>query len=220
LISEIFETPSGIVLAMELPPNPPTPGLGYYPASMPPQGSRPASISAISVTAIVLGSLGTLCGAFNIIVSIVMLLSSSASAAMTRSAQFQSTGFKAFAAAQALIITALYGTLLIGGIGGVQVREWARKLLIRWAVVMLVWVPLSVVVQSVLVAITPMQQMQQQFIRPGQPAPPFPAGTFKVVQIVSAVFGGAIQCVFPPFILVFWRRPNVGQAFEEPKPSF
>jgi len=206
---------------MELPPNPPVPGLGYYPANMPPPASRPASISAISVTAIVLGSLGTLCGAFNIIFSIVMLLSSSVSAAMTSSTQFQTTGFKAFAATQALLITALYGTLLVGGIGGVQVREWARKLLIRWAVVMLVWVPLSVVVQSVLVAMAPLQQMQQQFInRPGKPGPPFPVGTIKVIQIGSAIFGGAIQCVFPPFILVFWRRPSVVQAFAQSQPSF
>ena len=205
---------------MELPP-PQQPGIGYYSANLPPpRRSQPASIAAIATTAIVLGALGTLCGVINVISASVLLFFSSVAVAMSSSLQYQSTGLRVFALIQSVLITLMYGVLLIGGIGGVQARSWARVMLIRWAVLMLFWIPISTVAQAVLIALVPDQQINQQLTQPGMRGMPFNATTLKAMQIVGIVFGGAAQCILPPFILVFWRRPYVIAAFEAPKPSF
>jgi hypothetical protein len=201
---------------MQLPPNSPPPppqGLGYY-QSVP--VTRPASISVISIFAIVLGSLVVLCNAIGVLGSVMLLAFSNASF-MAAQNQFQTTPMKIVGGVQAIIGLALGGVLLAGGIGGVQARPWARKLLVQWAVADLVFQPLTCAIGLYFAIMVTLPAMQQQMNRQGQGATAFAHG-YSIGNVVGMILGTIVLCILPICVLIFWRRPDVVQAFEEPTP--
>ena len=200
---------------MTVPPNPPQfpQGLGYYPGPIGPQ--RPASIQVISIIAIILGALGVLCNGLSTLASILSLMMSSAVAYQQ---MHQTPAMKLFALAQYTVGLALAVILLAGGIGGIQVRRWARVLLIRWAIADLLYHAITGALGFYFAIAVSLPAVRQQIQNRGGPRPPpgllsgmtFAAGG---VVILMSVLG----CILPICVLIFWRKPQVVRAFEEPQ---
>ena len=204
---------------MELPPTPPPPGLGYYPAAV--TRPQPASIMVISIFAIVIGALTVLCDGMTTLSTVIFLFFSN-SAAFAQQNQFQTTPMKVISVVQLMIGFALGGVLLAGGIGGVQIRAWARKLLIRWSITNIVFQLLTGAIGLYFALVVTMPAMQQQFNK--QPAKqPLPPGMMTFVSagsVITVVITAVVLCILPICILIFWRRPNVIEAFESRTQSF
>jgi len=204
---------------MELPPTPPPQGLGYYPATV--TRPLPASIMVISIFAIVIGALTVLCDGMTTLSTVIFLFVSK-SAALAQQNQFQTVPMKVISIVQLIIGFALGGVLLAGGIGGVQVRAWARKLLIRWAATNIVYQLLTGAIGLYFALAVTMPAMQQQFNK--QPAKqPMPPGMITFISagsVLTVVISALVLCILPICILIFWRRPNVIEAFESRTPSF
>ena len=202
---------------MEYPPNPPgsLQGLGYF--EVPP--SQPASIQIISVFAIVFGSLVVLCDVLGVVGGIFALVMGH-SGFMAQQPQMQSTSLNIFNAIQAVIGLGLSGVLLAGGIGGVQVRPWARKLLIKWAVANIAFQLLSGALAIYFTLSVTLPAMQAQMNRQGRGASATMVTYFSAGGVIGVIVFMLIACILPICVLIFWRRPNVVAAFETPPQSF
>ena len=203
---------------MEYPPPPPGSlhNLGYQEA-LP---NQPASIQIISVFAIVIGSLIVLCDGIGAVFGGIALALGH-SAFMAQQAQNQPVSVTIFNVAQAVVGLLLGGMLLAGGIGGVQLRAWARTLLVKWAAANLVFQAVTCALAIYFMLAVTMPAVQQQMNRQGRGAPPQQfLSFFSVGGVAMVVLITLIACILPICVLIFWRRPNVIAAFESGRPLF
>ena len=194
---------------MELPPGAPQP-MPYY-SGYQPGPARPKSISVIAIFAIVLSTLGCLCGGIGLIFSAVAL--SSTSNVFARTMQNQSDFQKAWDIIQPFASLALSVVLLVGGIGAVQVREWARTLLVRWSPIQIGFQLINGAIHLYFVS-ERMPMLRQTRLRNATPA--F-AGGYAVGQVIGVLAMVVLLCILPICILNYWRRPEVVEAFNAPQ---
>jgi hypothetical protein len=207
---------SDIFRGMELPPDPPQ-SMPHYVGYGAPTPGRPKSISVISVFAIVVGSISCLCGAGGLIIAAIAL-GSSGSGMLAQSVESQPAAMKAWDIVQPLVGLALGIVLLFGGVGGVQGRAWARRLLVKWSPVAIVFQIFNGILHLYFALTFTIPQMRQdQQIRGAAPGIITGVAVGQVVGIVGVV---VLFCILPICILVYWKRPYVVGAFEARQPSY
>ena len=186
------------------------PNLQY--ASYPPN-PRPGSVTALSIIAIILGSIFVLCGGFGLLGQIFML-------AMAGKNPFFPAGPKlptpliAYQALSSAITLLLAIVLLIGGIGGLKLWPAARRIMIYWSMAMIAWGTINLIVQLVWV-VPESAQANAQFQAGVNPRMAGQMSSLiKPLQIGAALVVWILSCILPVCFLTLWRRPQVVASFE------
>ena len=183
-------------------PPPADPALNYQPVLPPDQ---PGSIRALSIVAICLGGLFTLCGA----AGVAMLAVNSVAGASGKPNPFApaATPPPPALAAYQLISSVINLLLRIGelafGIGGLGLKAWARLVGVAWSIVSILWALAATAIALVWASPLMMQS---------QPNNPFLSSKFIVPATIASL---VLCCIVPSLILIFWTRPNVKSAFEQ-----
>jgi hypothetical protein len=104
--------------------------------------------------------------------------------------------------------------LIIGGIGLLQMRSWARWLSVVYAVVDLVYLAATVVFYFV-VTQPALEGVRQELenIDPGM------AQLFQLAFTVGSVLGPLITLIYPTTVLIIMLLPGVGRAFHAIPPE-
>jgi len=113
---------------------------------------------------------------------------------------------------QGLIGMVLCVMLLVGCIGAMYLRKWARSLVIAWLIATLLVATVSTILQIVFLPITVDAIKQSQ---PNNPALNQAQGMMQWIMIGSTVFVWVIACILPFCFLLIWNKPTVKEAFEE-----
>lgn len=201
------------------------PPQGYYPAIEYNAGAfvpnpRPASVTVISIFAIVLGSLALFCGAIGLVMQALMAASGGRNPFMPNLPVMNEPGLIVYQIVNSVVDLLIAGALLAAGIGGLKLRPLARRVMIALSVFILVWATVITVVQVVWVGpktLAYQHQLQAQ-MGTSAPAAAMSAGFETGIQIGGAIVGWVIWCALPVCTLIFWRSARVIAAFEEPKP--
>lgn len=204
------------------PPGPPGdyPTIGYSAGAFVPN-PRPASVTVISIFAIVLGSLWLLCGAFGLVVQSMMMASGGRNPFMPSMPVMDDKGLLVYQFINGVVDFAVAAVLVAAGIGGLKLRPLARSAMLSLSVFILGWATLNAVVKIVWVApktIEYSHRIQGQ-MGTGSPAA-MPAGFETGMQVGAVVVGWVVWCVLPICALIFWRSSRVVAAFEQPPPPF
>lgn len=200
--------------------NPPPqypPGLPPYAAVAP--GARPGSVTALSILAIVFGSIGLLCCGTNLLFQVATIASGGKNPFAPNAPVLEAPGINTFNAIGSFISLAIAGFMLAGGMGGLKLRPSARRLMIRLSVVIIAWASVLLVVQivwTIPASAEAIRRMQAQI-------DPQTAGMMSSmmgpVQYVTAIVSWVLWCVLPVCFLVLWRTPAVIAAFESTAPT-
>lgn len=185
---------------MSHPNRPPDPNASTYVpplpyAGVPPMYDRPTprSIAVLSVIGIVVASLSLMCKSANVVLH------------TTNSAVAQQAGQWDFIDSVLSVVFA--AVLLIASIHCIRRRPWARQLMLIWATFYL----LFIVVDIVGACTWGVPHLIAQHRQKGQLPPGFETGAY-----IGAV-GVLLACaVYPIFVLVFMRKAEVIDAFENP----
>lgn len=182
------------------PPIPPPPGV--YGAT----ANKPASVTVLSILAIVWGGLGMLCGVLGTI-SMLALVGGAKIGLGTGPRQIvhHDPGQAAmlYQEMAPIIGLALAIILLSVGIGGLMLRPWARRLAMPWAILQIIWACISVYCT--------MNFTNMAAIGGGRQVNP---EAYRIGFMSGAVAVGLLGCVLPVCFLIFWNRPHVKAAFE------
>jgi hypothetical protein len=187
------------------PPRPPNPLAYYTPAQ--PLRRRPLSVSIIAWIAIVLGAIGAL-GGFCGLIQHEFLSGFQPSNPVTQALQGPGA-IGTFLFWMQMIGWLVNIILLITGVGCLQLKQWARPLMIYVMLFQL----LSVVVSNVfgVVEVYPMiNHLRVQY--PNDPTVQMTLFFYRIGQGIGFVIGA----VCPLIILYYFTRPHVKAAFEPP----
>lgn len=184
----------------------------YDPSMQPPvpygaTPRKPASVTAVSILAIIWASLGLLCGVVGTISMLAMVAGGRIGAANGgRQVVHHDAGQAAtlYQEIGPIMVLALSIVLLAVGIGGLTLRPWARRMAMPWAVIQILWACISVYcamnLMDTTVAASSRRQLSPEAMR------------------ISFMFGaagvGLLNCIIPACFLILWNRPNVKAAFE------
>lgn len=190
-------------------PPPGDPALNYQgsPPMLPPD--QPGSIRALSIVAICLGGLFTLCGA----AGIAMLAIASVSGASGKPNPFAPAAtppppaLAAYQMISAVINLLLSVAELAFGIGGLGLKAWARLVGVAWSIVSILW---AIAVSAITIVWAGPLAMKSQ------PANPFFSSSMgSKFVVIATLVSLVICCIVPSLILIFWTRPPVKNAFEQ-----
>lgn len=187
-------------------PPPADPTLNYQPVLPPDQ---PGSIRALSIVAICLGGLFTLCGA----AGVAMLAVNSVAGASGKPNPFAPAAtppppaLAAYQLISAVINLLLSVVELAFGIGGLGLKAWARLVGVAWSIVSILWAVAATAIALVWAGPLAMKS---------QPANPFfSSGMGSKFIVIGTLVSLVFCCIVPSLILIFWTRPNVKSAFEQ-----
>ena len=203
------------------PPDPINPNVagGYVPPFASVVSPRPGAITVLSILAIIFGSLGLLCGGLGLVSQLMMLAMGGRNPFMPQlpASNFAVTAYGAFAVFVALVLSAV---LLIGGIGGLKLRPWARRMMIVWSVVTIAWATINLVITLVWINPIAAEYARQVQLRLNPQTAKTMTTMLAPIQTVSAVIRWLLTCVLPVCFLILWRSPKVVAAFETEAGSF
>ena len=189
------------------------PNLQYASPGMRPPPARSTSVTVIGIIAIILGSLGVLCGGFGLATNLFMAANGGRNpfapdggpASGAPAVDGRVAVYNVVSAAVSLVLSIV---LLAGGIGAMKLSRWARKTLMAYAVITIV-----VTVVNTVLAIAWVGPAQMAAVKQSQPGNPVLSMSGPIL-IGAAIFGLVFGCALPVCILIFWSRPNVKAAFE------
>lgn len=193
------------------------PTLGYNAGAFVPN-PRPTSVTLISIFAIVLGSLGLLCGGIGLVFQAVMLASGGRNPFMPTLPPMNDPALQIYNIATSVVSLLIAAVLLGTGIGGLKLRPRARRTMLGLSVFILLWATAITVVQVVWAGPKTMEYSHQYQSQMRAPAPAVSAGFELGMQIGGAVAGWVAWCALPVCALIFWRSARVVTAFEQPQP--
>ena len=186
----------------------------YASYGMVPPNPRPTSVTALSITAIIVGSLGLLCGAFGALAQVMTLAMGGKNPMAPNLPAATSQGVNAYGAFASVVLLGLAGALLAGGIGGLKLRPWARRLMIQLAVVTLVWATFQLIMQVAWVIPETASRVAQIQAQMDPQSAKLISGMMGPFQYGVAFISWIIWCILPTFFLTLWRSPTVIQAFD------
>jgi hypothetical protein len=171
---------------------------------------RPTAVSVLAIIGIVYASIGLL----NALLGMAMQVIATASGgAFGPTASKLSVSCTIALAGGSLILA---GVLMTASIGSLRMRAWARKLMVRWACFYLAWEAVEVTVQTLIVVPEAVNAYASATAAAGAPAPmPGVPGLMKSMMYGGVVFAFIFCCVLPICVLIFMRKPNVIEAFEQ-----
>jgi hypothetical protein len=183
------------------------PPSGYEPTPLayqvPVPPLRPTSVSVIAIIGIVLASLGLICTPFALI---PFFMTSAAAQNPQIQMMHDSKPLMAWTIGSLAINFVLAILLLAASIGSLRLSAWARKGMIAWAIASSAMAIIGTAVQCVFVLPQLLAKMNS-----GNPADYGAA----IGGIVGAVFGIIFSLILPAFILVYYRKPHVVDAFAQ-----
>ena len=184
------------------------------------QPARPGSINGLAITGIILGSLGILCNGVGLLAQAVVM-STGKNPMMPNAPVISDPVVTGSGAVTSFVSLAISIWLLASSIGALYLKPAARRSLIKWSVVTLIWAVVLFVVQVTLVIPATADLILKQPTVNGSTPPPGMAAGIKVFQFLGAGVVSVIWCVLPVLILLMWRSPRVIAAFEKPpEPPF
>jgi len=175
---------------------------------------RPTSVTAISIVAIIFGSLGVLCGGMGLVMQILVLASGGKNPFMPTAPMMTSHALLVFQAISGVVSLVLAAGLLAAGIGGLKLLPWARTTMLWVAIAIIVWATIGLVLGLVWVGPETAKVMQQFQAQQNAGAPGLPASMYGGIQKVTMIVTWILELIFPIFILIYWRSPRVVAAFE------
>ena len=179
-------------------PDNPIPYARQYEMGPPP---RPLSISVLAIIGIILAAitlLGGVCG-------LLSQLSGSAADPFSQAMQ-QSAILKMWTVAGSVVGMLLAIVLLVGAIGALVLRPWARRAMVFYAAaeILLQAVGLVIFLTVTLPLLRPLMESTDSAARFGG------AGI-----AIAAPLGTILWMIYPIFVLIFMRKPPVKLAFGE-----
>jgi hypothetical protein len=176
---------------------------------------RPTSVTVISIFAIVLGSLGLLCGGVRLVMQLMMLASGGRNPFAPGVPPLHDSALTGYNTVNSLISLILSCGFVGAGIGGLKLWPPARRGLIGLSIFVIFFATITLVVQLLWVGPRTLEYTHQIQRHLGQPAPPpFVGDAQKIAQVVGAFIGWVLWCALPVCVLIFWRSPRVIAAFE------
>lgn len=189
-------------------PPPVDPALNYQSSPVLPP-DQPGSIRALSITAICLGGLFTLCGA----AGVAMLLVNSVAASSGKPNPFVPAATPPPPSLVAYNLIASVVNLLLSvvelafGIGGLGLKAWARLVGVAWSIVSILW---AIAASAIAIVWAGPLSIKSQ---PNNPF--FSSAMGSKFIVIGSLISLLLCCVVPALILIFWTRPNVKGAFEQ-----
>lgn len=184
---------------------PPADPVGYQPP-LPPE--QPGSIRTLSIVAISLGGLWTLCGALGtvfVLIAAVTHASGKPNPFAPAAAPPPPAALTAYNMVGTVIALVLSIVELAFGMGGLALKPWARQVGIAWSIVSILWA-----IAGTLIALLWAGPLTLQ----SQPNNPF-LSSMGPFMAGMAILSLVLCCVVPTLILIFWTRPAVKNAFEQ-----
>jgi hypothetical protein len=183
----------------------------FIPYAVPTAPARPTSLLVLAIVGIILGGMAVFGG---IVAVVSFVVSRAYPSAMSG---IQQSGWQLALAVVGLVVGAVQIWCCIGLI---RMKPWARVAMIRCVCAYLVFLVFSTVVQ-VLVVVPQMVAMFNANLATANPAgggggavPPVFNSAISMSMYFGAVIGLLVGAIYPTFVLVFMRRPNVLAAFE------
>jgi hypothetical protein len=180
-------------------------------------GAKPASVTVICIFAIILGSLGLLCGGFGLVTQLLMLASGGRNPFMPSLPMMTDSAVIVYGVITGIVNILIAAALLAAGIGGLKLMPLARRAMVKLSIFILVWATAMTIVQITWIGPRTIALSQRMQARMGAPANPALVGNFQTVaQAIGALIGWVLWCALPVCVLIFWRSPRVVAAFEGP----
>lgn len=187
-----------------------TPPYPYEPQYFPPQPNpRPTSVTVLSVIGIIIAALSLLCMGCSLpFIFIKMPFPNPAADALRTD-----PALMAWTVVGMLWTLGLAAMLLVCSIASLTLKPWARRGMVTFAILALVWIVLSLVVglawgnarmEAALAAVPPPPNMPQ-----GQQIQ-----MFKMDPALSTALNLLLSLPYPICVWYFFTRPRVVQAFD------
>lgn len=168
---------------------------------------KPTSVMVLGILGIVFGSLSVICLPFQFIAAFggnAMRMGAAASSTYTPTPVMHG-----WTIISTLIALPMAFALLAGGIGSVTLRQWARKLMVAYAAFSIVFILLSIVM-SILIVIPETIRAMNAAAAASPTPPPAWVGTLVAVWTFIVLL---ICLIYPTFVLIYYRKPHVIDAF-------
>jgi hypothetical protein len=195
------------------------PPLSYQsPTVYPQEPQKPAFLTVMAILGIVFGGLGVLCVGGGELANVFMLFHSTISPAVAA----QPVATKIVNLVIGLFAFVLSGILLWGSIGAINLKPAARQLMLRWAVVDIIFDFLRLAIGLLMLYLMPLAVQNAAFGQNPALANNPSAAQFmsyaKVFGVVGAFLWWVVGTTFAVLVYVCYRNPKVLAAFE-PKPQ-
>ena len=183
---------------------------GYIPAP----SLRPASVTALSIISIVLGSIGLLCGGFTLITQLLLIAGGGKNPFMPTVPVVTNQALNIFNATASVVILIFSGLLLGGGIMGLKLKPIARRMMTWLSIAMILWATLQLVVQLIWAIPVAGEQIKATQAQTDPQTAKLMGSMMGPLQIVIAFVAWIFWLILPACFLIFWRSPKVVSAFE------
>jgi len=190
------------------------PPLSYASASVYPPSARPTAVSVLAIIGIVFGSLGVLCLGISDIVGLFALATPAVAPFMAG----QPIGTRLINLLMGLCGLGLSAVLLWGSIASLSLKPEARKLMVGWAMADIIFDFIKLLVVIVILMMTNFQNpalQQNPAFRANPNSQQFMAFG-KILGVGGVVLTWAILTTYAALVFVFFRKPEIVAAFEQP----
>jgi len=185
-----------------------------YRAYVPAPSLRPASVTALSIISIVLGSLGLFCGTSGLVMQILMLASGGKNPFTPNAPAMTNQAIVVYGAIDSVLTLVLSGMLLGGGIGGLKLKAVARRMMIGLSVAMIVWATLQLVLKIAWVIPATADSLKRMQVQMDPNSAKVVGSMMGTMQVVAACIAWIFWLILPTCFLILWRSPRVVSAFE------
>ncbi|HZN68713.1 MAG TPA: hypothetical protein VFB66_25770 [Tepidisphaeraceae bacterium] len=192
----------------------PSPNQPYYPNySQPTAAARPTAVTVFAILGIVFGIMGLLCKPLALL---PLFVSGQLAQGNPGLAAMNDPAMRTMVIASVVVGVPVSILLLAGGIGSLNLKPWARKVMLAYAALAILLCIVNVVTQLVWM-VPAMAEVQAQ--QPQQPNMPNVAAFAKAGGYAGAIVEFVLRLIFPILLLYFFTRPNVVAAFEGRTPG-
>ena len=174
----------------------------------------PGVIMVLAIIGIIEGSLGVLCGAVGLASQALLLTTGGRNPFAPSVPIAHNPAVSAYAIARSIVDLAICIALLVLSIAAVKLLPWARRNMIRWAIVAIPVATIELVIQLAWIGPATAVMMRQTQSRINPAAGQAMGSMIGVAQAVTAVVMWLIVCALPVLVLLLWRSPEVVGAFE------
>jgi len=185
-----------------------------YRGYVPPVSLRPASVTALSIISIVLGSIGLLCGGFSLITQVLLIVGDGKNPFMSTAPAMTNQSLNIFNAIASFVMLIFSGLLLGGGIVGLKLKPIARRMMIWVSIAMILWATLQLIVGLSWGIPAATEQIKQTQSQMDAQTAKMMSSIMGPMQIVIAFVVWIFWLILPALFLIFWRSPKVVSAFE------
>ena len=187
-----------------------------YRSYVPAPSLRPGSVTALSIISIVLGSIGLLCGGIGLVGQIMVIATGGKNPFMPNAPVMTDQSIAIYSAIASFVALVFSALLLVGGIGGLKLMPFARRLMVWMSFAMIGWATFQLVLQIAWVIPQTSSRVVQMQAQMDPQAAKIMHSMLGPMQIVFAIVAWIFWLILPTCFLILWRSPRVVAAFENP----